>query len=205
VAFARGKGGEILVGTGENDIFGADAGAMYRSTDDGITWSPLNFSKPVGSIAVNSAGDIFVGAYWYADTPPFGGGSIHRSTDGGQSWVRVLDSIDSPVLAITESGLILAGSGNKVWLSLDKGDTWTFSRPGSQEDYNGIEALVIDSSGTIFAGGNGIYKSIDGGQSWEEWDSGMFARLMHALLISGGYLFAGSSKDGIYRSVMPIH
>ena len=66
-----------------------------------------------------------------------------------------------------------------------------------------VHALAIDSSGRIFAGSftGGMYRSLDGGVSWSQINSGLTYRKIHSIAInSSGIIFAGSDSGGIYRS-----
>ena len=68
----------------------------------------------------------------------------------------------------------------------------------------GIQALLYDGT-TLFAGtpadAAGIYRSTNGGQSWDPAGSGLpIASEIRSLIAFGAYVFAGMQADGIYRS-----
>jgi photosystem II stability/assembly factor-like uncharacterized protein len=68
----------------------------------------------------------------------------------------------------------------------------------------GIQALLYDGS-ALFAGtpadAVGIYRSTNGGQSWEPAAAGLpVASLIRGQIAFGAYVFAGTEGDGIYRS-----
>src|SRR4029078_11369663 len=68
----------------------------------------------------------------------------------------------------------------------------------------GIQALLYDGS-TIFAGtpadAAGIYRSTNGGTSWDPGAAGLpVGKTIRSLISFGAYVFAGEQGDGIYRS-----
>lgn len=99
---------------------------------------------------------------------------------------------------------IFAGVNGGVLYSLDAGATWTaiqFPLPPSP-----VVDIVLspnfEHDKTLIAGtlDDGIYRSEDGGQTWNPFNTGLFDRNINCLTIgSRGQLFAGTST-GLYRS-----
>src|SRR5205814_6256145 len=59
---------------------GCADGALYKSTDNGTTWSPIkNFGTGVASLYGEG------GTYWFVGVGSSTGG-IHRSSDNGDTW-----------------------------------------------------------------------------------------------------------------------
>jgi photosystem II stability/assembly factor-like uncharacterized protein len=123
----------------------------------------------------------------------FAGGGIFKSTDGGVNWHPVFDDhlelcISDITFDINDPNVVYAGTGdpnlpaivfngNGVYKSIDAGETWTYLGLSEQ----GITSKVLvhpDSPKILFAAamGNpyirdnhrGIYKSINGGISWQQ-------------------------------------
>jgi photosystem II stability/assembly factor-like uncharacterized protein len=68
----------------------------------------------------------------------------------------------------------------------------------------GIQALLFDGT-TLFAGtpadSAGMYRSTNGGASWEPVAAGLpIGKTIRSLISFGAYVFAGTEGDGIYRS-----
>lgn len=65
-----------------------------------------------------------------------------------------------------------------------------------------VIALVINSRGDYYCGGNGaVFRSFDKGTTWESSSIGLTSNLVFSLAVNAnGHLFAGSI-DGIFRSV----
>jgi len=104
-----------------------------------------------------------------------GGGEIAVSTSDGRTWARaaslpgdpevhqLIQDPDAPdrLLAATETGAFLSPDRGKSWNALHVGP------PGT-----GVRVLAIDpwSPATMYAGteGKGLYKSSDGGRTWNK-------------------------------------
>lgn len=141
------NGGLTIWGTG-----------MYKSTDKGITWTPIASTQET-DIAV--AGDW--GVIWRLAIDPSNtsedeiyaaaNGSIMKSTDGGTSWKKVLgggltSDANYTDVVVTSTGVVYAAMGKNVnqpnpgiWRSTD-GETW-INITGSVWPSN-YERIVID-------------------------------------------------------------
>lgn len=107
--------------------------------------------------------------------PADGNAGIWRSEDSGESWTRVAD-IQARFIAIgvDDPDLVLASTGNGYLLSRDGGREWT---PGSVTLAGGQAVPLTDAALASEAGGMfvssagvttaGVYRSLDGGISWE--------------------------------------
>ena len=121
------------------------------------------------------------------------GGGVWKTTDGGRSWENISDgyfggSIGAVEVAKSDPNVIYAGGGEKtvrgnvssgygVWKTTDAGKTW--SKAGLEKSRH-IPRLRVHPSNSdlVYAAvlgniykptkGRGIYKSTDGGQSWEQ-------------------------------------
>jgi len=148
----------VYVGSGEStlrDSVGFGNG-MYRSTDAGKTWTHIGLddTQHIGKIAVDPRNpDIaFVAAigHLYAANPERG---VFRTTDGGRSWKKVLykdENVGAVEVVIdpTNSQIVYAG-------------LWNTRRPPwfTYASTNGP--------------GGGIFKSVDGGNTWTQLSSGL--------------------------------
>ena len=151
---------------------------------------------------------------------------MFRSTDNGDNWTQVNNGLTTVFVlsfGTNSDGDVFAGTyfGGGVFRSTDNGDTWS-------EQNNGIIATDVRAiaiiqpvrsrfsasaspSGVgniIFAGtyGLGMFRSGDGGQSWEKTNNGLPALYIRSLVTtsSGGHIFAGADliggAGGVYRS-----
>ncbi len=175
--------GEVWYGTGELDFcrdcyLGA---GVYRSPDSGANWSRVAadtfLSSPTSVIAFDrqNQGTLFIGR----------SSALWKSTDDGQSWHATLlgtvtDFIQNPVdssIAYAALGNAFGAAENGVYRSNDGGQNWNRLGGGLPDPSTvGRIALTIDPSapGTVYALItrssdfllNGLYRSLDGGNTW---------------------------------------
>jgi photosystem II stability/assembly factor-like uncharacterized protein len=159
---------------------------LYRSTDDGTTWSLLALDPAFHSILPG-------GRSLYAT----GTGGIWRSQDNAATWVRVY-----------ESGLTaISVRGSKVYASvfhpaelarsLDDGRTWTrLPLPGP---IRGAFALLETRRGTLLAGSNmGIFRSTDEGATWVA--NGIRGGQVKSLVARRGRTYASLLGGSLWKS-----
>jgi photosystem II stability/assembly factor-like uncharacterized protein len=174
---------------------GTDGSGVFRSTDKGATWNPVNIGLRrmyIESLVSNAKGDIIAGTY-----------GVYKSTDDGATWNQTtLVANDVPSLAISKSGPfsgnIFAGTGAGVYRSTDGGDTWI--QVGIADI--GVSAIAADASGNIFASsaGYGVFRSTDNGNNWDEVNTGLDNTTILSLAInSTADLFVGTI-GGVFRS-----
>lgn len=140
----------IYVGTGEangghNNFPG---GGIYKSSDAGNTWQLMGLENTVstGRVLVDPSNSdrVFVAAVGSYFTPNPDRG-IYRSEDGGLNWEQVLFVSDSAgaidiVMDPEDPSRLIAAMWERV------------RRPGGSH---------------LYGPGSGMYKSLDGGDSWE--------------------------------------
>jgi photosystem II stability/assembly factor-like uncharacterized protein len=178
----------------ETIYVGGAQGGVWKSTDNGTTWSPLmdelaDGSLAVGSIAIAPNGDIYVGTGEGNNSgDSYYGAGILKSTDGGRTWTRlgastfgrstftklVVDPKQGSIVASTNTGQTSSSTANLrvdpgvplgVYVSLDGGNTWTLTLNATYE----ASDIVIDPSDSsiVYAAvDGGVYVSKDGGLSW---------------------------------------
>ncbi|MGW5672362.1 WD40/YVTN/BNR-like repeat-containing protein [Micromonospora sp. NPDC003776] len=151
--------------------------------------------------------------------------AIPRGAGGAWSLVgpsnvggRVVDLVVDPRNPDT---VYTAVSGGGVWKSTDAGEHWAPAWPDGQTQVMG--ALAMGPDGTLWAGtgeanpsgggltyfGDGIYKSTDGGATWQHWgliDSAAIGRIVvdptdpqRVFVAASGSISRSVSQRGIYR------
>ena len=182
--------GESIVS--DNAIIVAEDNFIWRSTDDGMSWDVVEQFALTG-----------IGGFAKAGTKLFGAArtGIQTSTDNGASWN--FEPFSNGAYSFSAVGsTIYLGSNNEVFKSTDLGATWIDMSTGLGK--GGIQALLYDGT-TLFAGtpadAAGIYRSTNGGQSWDPAAESLpIASEVRSLIAFGGYVFVGMQGDGIYRS-----
>jgi photosystem II stability/assembly factor-like uncharacterized protein len=197
-ALAMGPTGILYAGTGEAGPGGGSitygGNGLYRSTDGGRTWkkSGLPGTFAIGRIVVdfNNPQRVFVAAA--GDLFNAGGQrGVYRSTDGGRHWTQVLAGSTDTTGAVDLA--MDATNPNVVYAAM-----WDHLRQPNLRTYGGV--------------GSGIYKSTDGGDTWNRLAGGLpgpsanIGRIgiavapqnpqdVYAIVIQTGGLF-----EGFYRS-----
>jgi photosystem II stability/assembly factor-like uncharacterized protein len=185
---------------------------IARSRDGGQTWrtvlaDPHLLGNSIGSLAVSSAGTVFVGT---ADR-------LLRSTDFGRSWTTVLndptDGTGFHSLAVdpVDPRRIYAVTDFEIWRSTDGGDTWTQELNPPQQGFPNFDlgqlALAPFAPSTVYASltniaSTVILRSDDAGLTWSE-AGRIAANVAGALTVdprSASRLYAAGDA-GIYVSV----
>jgi hypothetical protein len=161
---------------GKDLYVGTSMSGLYRSADDGGTWTQVvSWIGVVYSLAVvpNGSGgtSIFAGTWGYY---------IFVSIDHGATWTQRTAGLPEGfiyALAVAPNGSggtnIFAGTGQYgVFKSTDGGATWTAANAGISRAYVESIAVVPNGSGgtNLYAGvlGGSIYRSADNGASWTD-------------------------------------
>ncbi|MEO0268912.1 MAG: T9SS type A sorting domain-containing protein [candidate division WOR-3 bacterium] len=205
----------------DNLIFICDrdlGGPGFKSTDGGFTWQQLSLPSDVNVMdfaihpfypnIIFAGGERSGSGYWY--------GVIYKSTDYGESWSQVYESSYQYCYGFafhpSDSNVIycLARTINETYVlkSLNNGEYWSQvgSLPWNSLPVSYFSELLIDKDYPdlmfIAADKGGIYKSINGGQSWFSSNSGM--KIPYASRIiqdpSQSFTYYISNVQGLYKS-----
>lgn len=154
--------GAAIDETNENHIIvGANTGGVWKTTDGGQNWTPLNdyFSNlNVYSVAIDPANS---NTYYFGAN----NGDIFKSTDAGSTWnllATIGNSLVNKILIHpTNSNIMFATAENVgIYTSTDGGSNWT--SPISDSRGFDVEFKPGDPS-VVYASGSGFHKSTDGG------------------------------------------
>jgi photosystem II stability/assembly factor-like uncharacterized protein len=143
----------------------------------------------------------------------YAAGRIHgifRSENGGESWRWMSKSVPDlsalSVLVGENQSYVLAGTNDGLYLTDDEGENWH-----QVQTFNGIRInhLVSDPSNSQIiyaaAGTTGVFKSEDGGNSWQQTSTGLRSGIPFTNIAvdpsNSSTLFVTTDNDFIYKSV----
>jgi len=183
---------EAMEGPWENANFRGPASGIYKSTDGGDTWNPINEGIPsfeadgLSRIGITVAPSL--PSRLFATVESRRNGGLYRSDDAGASWYRVNDN---PL--VTQRGsdfaevkvhphdpdIVFTGS-IVVWKSTDGGRTFTTPRgaPGG-DDYHRIWINPINPDIILIAADQGAIVTVNGGETWSSWYNQPTAQMYH--------------------------
>ncbi len=160
---------------------------LKKDTSHWIFAGPLNIGGRLSDVEMHPSDmeTIYAGA---------ASGGVFKSTDQGQSWIPVFDSSMSlsigdiaiapsdPDILYVGTGEANAGGGSQtydgtgIYKSTDGAETWEYIGLAESRNIGRIaihpvnpDIVYVAAMGNLFAENpeRGIYKSIDGGQSWQ--------------------------------------
>jgi photosystem II stability/assembly factor-like uncharacterized protein len=183
-------------------LFVTSGGALYKSTDLGANWTPVNIGTSDYPLHLQRTSDGFYISVYTAN-----GFKIYRSTNEGATWslAGAFPLTGESIRELTAIGSeLFAGLGNygSVYRSVDAGATWQ----AAHENITGLDIKAIHvAGGKVFAGSlsdDGVHVSNDGGASWTPSGAGLPDpfKAATAFAQNSSYLFAAIDYWGTYRS-----
>jgi len=194
IAVSQSDANIVYVGTGSdglrsNVIVGK---GVYKSNDGGETWNHIGLTETghIGAVEIDPRNNnvVWVAAIGQAfNANPERG--VYRTVDGGQSWQKVLEHSDTVGFSDLE---LLPHNPDVVFATAWKAERkpWTIISGGPNEE-------------------GGLYKSVDGGESWRRITDGLPTGLIGKLDLAISpadssivYLLveAPDGDGGLYRS-----
>jgi hypothetical protein len=172
---------------------------VYKTTNDGAVWAPLIIpnretgANPVIEIALSNPQVLYAGLDNKYGTAT--GGGVMKSTNGGNTWADSSTGLGTPdarqvnsIALTTDPNNLVITTDDGVYRSTNAGASWT--RTLSVTDGTGaflpfgsarhdvvnpsivwVTAHHTDPDGTLRSS-SGVYKSVDGGATWNQALSG---------------------------------
>ena len=182
------------------------SGGMWRSSDSGTTWARLHNRIVARSIVVsrpNAETNPEAGKVVYAATREDG---VVWSTDD-QTWTagNGLSGRVGAVAAHPDGESVFAGAEDAIYVSRDRGRNWEVLT--GDVGTGTTTGFVIDSANPLvmYAAkrGQGVYRSVDGGMSWQLGNSGLTDWVTYDLDLhpQNPSILYLSASSGVFRSV----
>lgn len=185
-------------------VFAGTWRRAYRSGDGGETWRGIFDGMSLDSEVMSLTPVPGRPGELWASTC----GWVYRSLDRGDRWQRFTKGLDNrrtPAFAALPSGRLLAGTVGGLYSSDDGGTSWQRRTASDLSvltiayDPRRPERVLLGTEGT------GVWRSTDGGATFELSNRGMTNLRVVALAATGDELFAAvnhaGAASGIYGSV----
>jgi photosystem II stability/assembly factor-like uncharacterized protein len=178
--------GTLFAGTGEANPGGGSitygGGGIFRSVDGGATWQRVGLtnSGAIGRLLIDPTNPqrIFAAVAGHLYNPG-GQRGVYESIDGGSTWRRVLAGDNSTTGAVDLA--IDPTNPNRVFAAM-----WDHLREPDLRTYGGV--------------GSGVYRSIDGGATWQRLTNGLPASSANIGRI--GVAVAASNPQRVFAIVI---
>jgi len=208
---------------------GTWTGGIFTSTDAGASWTASNTGLATAGLAVLSlavdpahGGTLFAAAFT---------NGVLKTTDGAKTWSSTSLGANNTVYTIaidpTDSQTIYAGTFGGIFKSSDGGSTWNAANSGiTDNDFTSIAvdpaynqtvyaatAIIMSNAQPRSSTGatapappavGSVFKSDDGGKSWQAAIKGMAVTNVNALVVdptNSQTVYAGTTSGGLYKAV----
>ncbi|MBK7413746.1 MAG: hypothetical protein IPI29_14450 [Ignavibacteria bacterium] len=177
--------------TRDSILFGQTGSGVYSSSDSGTSWHLTQLPKGISSIALIDK--VLLGA---------SGSEILASEDNGASWdtSMIVKANKARPGVLCLAGLdkrLFAGTENGVFLSVDKGRTWTeqVGTPLSR-----VECLY-NHANTLYAADGDLYCLQRNRVDWIKVPTGSDKHHVISIASSAKCLFIGTWDHGLFKSL----
>lgn len=154
----------MSLATAGNDLFCSTSGnGVYKSSNNGLSWSLTGLTNWQVRVIRNLDGKIFAG----------GSNGIHCSSDGGATWVFAAQGLTN--LSVNDfvhiDDNLFAATADGVFMSTDEGALWSSQSNGITTPL--AQCLMVKGT-TLYAGtSDGVFVSTNYGNSWQSMGSGL--------------------------------
>jgi photosystem II stability/assembly factor-like uncharacterized protein len=194
---------------------GAHAGVM-KSTNGGKTWEPTGLAGLyISVLAIDPRMPAVLFARASKSGIPDSKFAVYKSVDGGAHWTKASAGLPAkgygPIrFSRDRSDVLYSGTTTGFFKTTDSGKRWKRSGTGLEE--RAISDVVIDAHDpeTVYVAASasrkapaGVFKSINGGQTWTNISAGLPRADVMALAgdpSHSGVVYAGTGGQGLYRT-----
>jgi len=179
--------------------------SLRYSDDNGTSWYPVKSfgaNHFVASIATSPQDEIFVATK---------NEGVFYSKDAGNTWSDISPPTFNKAdliadITYTKSGkVIFTGLSNDVYISPDKGKTWTHAANGLGTGGSYTSPVELNNGDLyILCGNNVLYKSTDGGQSWTSQNTRLTVNVTAIYADNNGWFYEASETPASNQDIIAI-
>ncbi len=197
---------------GDSDAYVTGRKHIYRTRDNGATWSYFFITDETVPFGLDCANDTTCLA---SGT----GGKAYRTTDRGTTWIlakptnywnHTLDVAFPTLSKVYLSGgddtnaTSTYGTGGVLFTSADAGQSWTQLTIPQSGDVTAVRCVDSDTCAILSADNGMIHQTSDGGATWTTTDLGYVNRLLdmeyldddHLLVVGKGVILGYGMASG---------
>jgi photosystem II stability/assembly factor-like uncharacterized protein len=197
---------------GRTLVAGSRDSLLFRSDDAGASWRLLPFPRGAPGVFNSVLIDPKESPHYYAglDAGDSQDSDVYESKDGGETWQALAglrgSRIESLALSPVNPSTLAAGTSKGVFVSMDRGVTWSRTSRADDPEMQEITALAFDpvDANVLYAGTPHLpWKTADGGATWHSISSGLIDDSdIFSIRVDPSHpqLVFASACSGIYRS-----
>ena len=194
-ALARGIDGVVYAGT-----YGS---GIYRSTNNGTTWQPVNSGlqdQRFYGLSTHPSNAAIVLAAGYEH-------GVYRTTNRGASWQRSqptdIDFINAVAFNMADGNIAYAGTDDRgLYRSTNGGASFQAHNTGLTNNRVWTIVNASRSPQLVYVGtSGGVFRSTDQGVNWQA--AGLNGKEVRAIVVDSldaGHVFAGTKANGIFET-----
>jgi hypothetical protein len=180
-----------------NQVFASEFDSVYRSSDSGRTWTPINNGLPTmfnpGQIVVSNAGTtstLFLSGYDYAASLT----KLFRSTDNGNSWIVVLSQSNIDNMLVHSNGYVFLRGSSGAMRSTDNGSLWQVIQRTPMMSMSNGDLWTTEDWLRI------LLRSTDNGVTWTVFDTVSTGGVDCLTCGPNGAVYMGTEGTGLFRT-----
>jgi photosystem II stability/assembly factor-like uncharacterized protein len=192
LAATQGTGG---AGPGGGGRGGGKPPQLFKSTDEGLTWTQLKIPPYPGRIAVAVAQQTKGQRMYIVGNTIENGSGLYRSDDGGSTWMHMAGkdtrisngqgAYSSGVFVDSQNPDILYTMSTAMYRSTDGGKTFEpFKGAPGGEDYHKLWVDPLNGQRMLVGSDQGASVTLDAGRTWSLWYSETISQVYHVAVDS---------------------
>ena len=172
------------------------AASVYRTTNNGISWTLTN--NGITNLFINEMATDGVNVFGTSSTT--GSGGLYLTSNLGQSWTKIGISVLPSNLNFVKvyNDTVLVGSQTgEIYISTNSGSQWTQAGSGIPSNAS-ITEIYVEHDIIIAGTTKGVYISNNFGLSWYNFNVGLTTTNITSIIKIGSTIYVGTNGGSIY-------